>query len=102
MPHNPNPLLHILDQDQDLDALPPMSLDRFQEMSGWSPATLWRFRKKGWLRTLVISGRHYVTRKEILAFNKRAASGEFAGKVANPSKYKLREQDEDTNLALAA
>lgn len=65
-----------------------MSLDRFQELSGWSPATLWRFRKKGWLRTLVISGRHYISRDEIANFNRRAESGEFAGKVANPSAFR--------------
>jgi len=63
---------------------PPLSLDRFIEQSGLSPATCWRYRKRGWLRTLVIAGRHYVTREEIANFNARAARGEFAGKVMNP------------------
>jgi len=71
-----------------MNALPPMSLDRFQELSGWSFTTLWRFRKKKWLRTMVISGRHYVSREEIANFNRRAESGEFAGKVANPSAFR--------------
>ena len=77
-----------------------MSLDRFMELSGFSPATCWRYRRRGWLRTVTIAGRHYVPRKEIAEFNRRAADGEFAGKVANPSKY--RKQTDDGDLALAA
>lgn len=68
-----------------LEALPPLSLDRFQELSGFSSATLWRYRKRGWLRTIVIAGRHYLSRKEIAEFNARAERGEFAGTVQNPS-----------------
>jgi len=69
-----------------LEALPPISLDKFQELSGFSNATLWRYRKRGWLRTIVIAGRHYVTRTEIAKFNARAEGGEFAGTIQNPSR----------------
>lgn len=67
-----------------LSAHPPISLDQFLRESGLSPATGWRYRQKGWLKTITISGRHYVSREAIAEFNTRAAAGEFAGKVANP------------------
>ena len=62
-----------------LEAHPPISMDCFVQQSGLSPVTLWRFRKKGWLKTCVIAGRHYITREEIARFNARMESGEFAG-----------------------
>ena len=67
-----------------LSAHPPLSLDAFLRESGLSPATGWRFRRKGWLKTIQIAGRHYITREAIAEFNTRAAAGEFSGKVANP------------------
>jgi hypothetical protein len=69
-----------------LQAMPPLSLDKFMEQSGLSPATCWRYRKRGWLRTLVIAGRHYVSREAISEFNQRAARGEFAGVTAQPRR----------------
>lgn len=62
-----------------LESLPPISMDRFTEQSGLSPVTLWRFRKKGWIKTCVIAGRHYLTAAQIAEFNTRLACGEFAG-----------------------
>lgn len=76
-----------------LDSLPPMSMDIFMEMSGLSPATCWRYRKRGWLQTVTIAGRHYITREAIADFNRRAAAGEFAGKVANPSAYRNNNEE---------
>jgi hypothetical protein len=61
-----------------LDAEPPLALDKFMEASGLSAATLWRYRRAGWLTTINIAGRNYVTRAEIARFNRRAAAGEFA------------------------
>lgn len=91
----------IRDQDHNLASLPPMALDRFMEMSGFSSATCWRYRRRGWLETVVIAGRHYVMRQAIATFNIRAMAGEFAGKVANPSKYRKQRAD-SADLALAA
>ena len=68
-----------------LNALPPLALDHFMAQSGWSPTTCWRARKRGWLKTIVIAGRHYVTREAISEFNERAGRGEFDGKVRTPS-----------------
>lgn len=80
-------ILHTLDtvSEVPLNAHPPLSLDRFMEQSGLSPATCWRYRKRGWLTTIVIAGRHYLTREGIALFNARAMAGEFAGTTQNPS-----------------
>ena len=61
-----------------VDSDPPIALDKFIRESGLSAVTLWRYRRAGWLTTLNIAGRHYVTRSEIARFNRRAAAGEFA------------------------
>jgi hypothetical protein len=43
-----------------------------------TPTTGWRWRKQGLIRALVINGRLYVSRKDIVDFERRAAAGEFA------------------------
>jgi hypothetical protein len=37
------------------------------------------------LETIVICGRHYITRPAIAEFNRRAALGEFAGSIQCPA-----------------
>lgn len=66
----------------ELQSLPPMSLDKFMELSGFSAVTIWRYRKKGWLKTINIAGRQYITRSAIAEFNKRAERGEFSKEPA--------------------
>lgn len=46
-----------------------------------SPVTLWRWRQHGWLKTINISGKPYVTAEGLADFKRRAEAGEFA-KVA--------------------
>jgi hypothetical protein len=75
-----------------LQALPPISLTRFQELSGWSSATTWRMRKRGWLEIIRIAGRYYVTPQAIMQFNERAIRGEFVGTVQNPAAEQRNEQ----------
>jgi hypothetical protein len=62
-----------------------MVLDKFIEQTGLSPVTIWRFRKKKFLQTVNICGRHYVLRSEIRRFNSRALAGEFSKPCARPS-----------------
>lgn len=45
-----------------IDSEPPIALDKFIEQSGCSAVTVWRYRRAGWLNTLNICGRHYLTR----------------------------------------
>jgi len=67
-----------------IDSEPPLALDKFIEQSGLSAVTVWRYRRAGWLNTLNICGRHYLTRSEIARFNERAAAGEFAKQPTRP------------------
>src|SRR5262249_43610824 len=69
-----------------IDTEPPLALDKFIEQSGLSAVTVWRYRRAGWLNTLNICGRHYLTRAEIARFNARAAAGEFAREPARPKR----------------
>jgi hypothetical protein len=71
-----------VNQPLECDSQPPMALSQFIEETALSPTTIWRFRKKGFLRTVNICGRHYVLRSEIARFNARAVTGEFA-KICN-------------------
>ena len=64
----------------------PSLLDKFVADSALSPVTLWRYRKKGWLKTLNICGRQYVTRTAIAEFNMRAERGEFAKECQAPRR----------------
>jgi hypothetical protein len=68
-----------------IDSEPPMALDKFIEQTGLSPVTIWRFRKKKFLQTVNICGRHYVLRSEVARFNSRAFAGEFSKPCARPS-----------------
>jgi hypothetical protein len=69
-----------------IDSDPPIALDKFIEQSGLSVVTVWRYRRAGWLNTLNICGRHYLTRSEIARFNARAAAGEFAKAPTKPKR----------------
>jgi len=71
-------------QNACVDSDPPMALDKFIEETGLSATTIWRFRKKNFLRTLNICGRHYILRSEIVRFNERALAGEFSKPCNRP------------------
>ena len=69
-----------------LNAAPPISVSRFLEISGNSPVTFWRWENRGWIRTVRIAGRKYITAAELHNFTRRLEAGEFAGKTQNPSQ----------------
>src|SRR5690348_9068165 len=79
-----------------VDREPPMALSQFIQQSALSPTTIWRFRRKGFLRTVNICGRHYVLRSEIARFNSRAAAGEFAKPFSQPVLKKLAKHHAQT------
>ena len=58
----------------------------FLESLGVTPPTGWRWRKQGWIKTLNIAGRVYVSRDEIDKFQQRAASGEFSRIHKTPNR----------------
>jgi hypothetical protein len=45
---------------------------------GISEVTLWRWRQRGWIRTVNISGKIYVDLQSLAEFDRRAALGEFS------------------------
>jgi predicted site-specific integrase-resolvase len=55
-----------------------ISLNLWREQVGVTPCTLWRWRKKGWLKTVNICGRLYLTQEAITEFYERAQQGEFS------------------------
>jgi hypothetical protein len=63
-----------------------VSFDRWLESIGKTPATGWRWRQRGWIVTLNICGRVYISRDEIGRFEARAAAGEFAKVHATPTR----------------
>jgi hypothetical protein len=56
----------------------PVPLSRIAETMGRSRKTVYRFEKKGWLETVNIAGKKYVTREALRDFSRRAGAGEFA------------------------
>lgn len=57
---------------------PPMALDKWIAEVGINPSTAWQWRRKGWLTTVNIAGRHYLTATQRAEFVRRAEAGEFA------------------------
>ena len=55
-----------------------VSLTKWQEQIGVTSCTAWRWRKKGWLKTINIAGRQYVTQEAMDEFQRRAIAGDFA------------------------
>ncbi len=55
-----------------------ISLAQWLQQVGVTACTAWRWRKKGWLKTVNIAGRQYLTQEAIDKFTQRAAAGDFA------------------------
>jgi predicted site-specific integrase-resolvase len=55
-----------------------MSLRKFCREAGISDVTAWRWRRRGWLVTINICGKQYITGEALTEFMCRAQSGEFA------------------------
>lgn len=55
-----------------------ISLSKWLAQVGVTSCTAWRWRKKGWLKTINIAGRQYLTQEIIDEFQRRAVAGEFA------------------------
>jgi predicted site-specific integrase-resolvase len=55
-----------------------ISLNAWREKLGVTACTIWRWRKKGWLKTINICGRLYLTQAAINEFHDRAELGEFS------------------------
>jgi hypothetical protein len=60
------------------DQIKIMALWKFQAQCGCSRTTVFRWRQRGWLKTLMIANKPYVTGDAIQEFVDRAKGGEFA------------------------
>jgi hypothetical protein len=63
-----------------------VSLQKWMEQIGVTACTIWRWRKKGWLKTVNIAGRQYLTQEAIDEFHRRAVAGEFAQEHKTPKR----------------
>jgi predicted site-specific integrase-resolvase len=63
-----------------------ISLNSWREHVGVTACTIWRWRKKGWLKTVNICGRLYLTQEAINEFYERAQLGEFSKTHITPSR----------------
>ena len=63
-----------------------VSLSKWLAEVGIAPITAWRWRRKGWLKTVNIAGRQYLTQEGIDEFHRRAVAGEFARVHKVPSR----------------
>jgi hypothetical protein len=63
-----------------------ISLSRWLGQVGVTACTAWRWRKKGWLKTVNIAGRQYLTQESIREFTLRAKRGEFAQASVVPKR----------------
>lgn len=62
----------------------PVALGQFCKTVGVSKATVWKWRKAGWLATVNIGGRVFVTPEGIAEFNRRAHAGDFTRSIRPP------------------
>jgi hypothetical protein len=78
--------MKISDSDPGKAAVAVISLAKWLEQVGVTPITAWRWRKKGWLKTVNIAGRQYLTEEAINDFRRRAMAGEFSQLHKTPSQ----------------
>jgi hypothetical protein len=64
-------------------------LTRWAKEIGRTTSTLWRWRSTGWLVTVNVAGKLYLTVEEIERFNARAAAGEFSREPVVPVREKV-------------
>ena len=68
-----------------------LAFDRWLKDIDKTAATGWRWRKRGWINTVNICGRLYVSRQEIHRFEERVAAGEFAKTHKTPNRKGAQE-----------
>ena len=64
-----------------------IALNVWLKQVGVTTTTAWRWRRRGWLRTVNVAGRVYITREAIEEFTRRAESGEFEKEHRVPTRY---------------
>lgn len=62
----------------------PIPISALQRQLNKSACTLWRWRKAGWLKTVNIAGKVYVTPDALGEFLRRLEAGEFSRAPVTP------------------
>jgi hypothetical protein len=73
------------------------SLDQFLQRIGRTRTTGWRWRQRGWLKTVTIAGRPYITAAAVREFLARAESQEFAKAPRQPHRDSIQQNGSDKN-----
>jgi hypothetical protein len=68
----------IKNENIELSGKALLPFNSFLKQNGRTASCGWHWRKKGWIATVNIAGRLYVTQDEITRFQQRVAAGEFA------------------------
>ncbi len=63
---------------------PLIPLSIFARSLSKTPSTIWRWRKSGWLETVNIAGKVYVSSQAVAEFVRRAEAGEFSKQAVVP------------------
>lgn len=63
-----------------------VALKRWEEGIGVTSTTTWRWRRAGWIKTINIQGRVYVSEEAIAEFRRRAEAGDFSKVHKAPEK----------------
>ena len=63
-----------------------VALDLWRKQIGLTAATVWRWRRRGWIEVINIAGRLYISREAIARFEQAAAAGEFSQLHKTPSR----------------
>ena len=67
-----------------------VALDQWRDQIGKTAATIWRWRKAGWIEVINIAGRLYISRAAITRFEEAAAAGKFARVHPTPTRKEKR------------
>ena len=63
-----------------------VAVDLWREQIGLTAATVWRWRRRGWIEVINIAGRLYISREAIARFEQAAIAGEFSQIHKTPSR----------------
>jgi hypothetical protein len=64
-----------------------ISLQKWTEQVGVVLCTVWRWRKKGWLTNINITGWQYLTQAAIKGLHRRAVAGDFSQIPVVPERH---------------
>jgi hypothetical protein len=67
----------------------PIALTLWLKQVGVTSTTEWRWRRAGWLKTVNICGRVYVTPQAIAEFTERAERGDFQKQHVTPMRNSI-------------